>query len=89
MNGMEWLVGVAANSTFKFLHFLKVDELTLAEVGRASVLKAGGNVAREVTMSNDTAVILHFFSLHLRELLLVDWQLVKEGFRECTPEQKC
>ena len=59
-----------------------MDELALTEVGRASELKAGGDVACEVAMSDDTAVVLHFFLLHLRQLLVVDWQLVKEGFRE-------
>ena len=67
--------------------FLKVDELTLAEVGRASILKAGCNVARDIMMSDNTAVILHFFPLHLRQLLVADRQLAKEGFRERTQEE--
>ena len=79
---------IAADSTFRFLHFfLQVDELNLAEVGRASKLKAGCNVACKVTMSNITAVVLHLFLLHIQELLVVDRQLVNENFGEHAMEE--
>ena len=45
--------------------FLEVDELSLAEVGRASKVEAGGDVARKVSICEDTAVVHHFFALAL------------------------